>query len=174
MASSPRRTRVVPVAGSTPAVLETGEPQTATTGDTGGQVRRGSRPVKEYYIWDSEFRELKKTGAVAALLFAAGSGLIGFAVNVQVGLAFAENASEIIKGQWGTYRNVAIIAAAICYLFGMFQALDSYDQVERIKAETSHGTEKYVAKSRYRITFRVLVLLAALVLGAILGRALWL
>ncbi len=167
MARVPRR-RIVQAQGQqfviTPA--EDG----STTEATGGSLRRGSRPVKEYYIYDSEFRELKRTGAIATVLFAVGSAAMGFVGNIMVGLALSENVSDAVKSQWTAYRNAGLIAAAICYLFAIMAALSGYNRVEQIKAETSHGDEKYTPRSIYVVTLRVLAVLVVLGVGIGIGK----
>src|ERR1700754_3390371 len=116
MARTPR-SRVVRVPGQDlPLVFPDSNEQTAsTTQDTGSQVQRGSRRVKEYYIYDSEFRELKRTGAAATALYAFGLALLGFVVNVHTGMTFAENVPAMVKHDWTIYRNVALIGAVLCY-----------------------------------------------------------
>jgi hypothetical protein len=176
MARSASRRKVLKIPGqSAPLVLEEDAPDgsgTAATGDLGSHVQRGSRPVKEYYIYDSEFRELKKTGAIATSLFAIGSAALGFAVNVHTGMTFAENVAAAVKLEWTIYRNTAFIVSAICYLLATIQALSGYNQVEQIKAQTSHGTEKYVPKPWYKILLWVLAVFGAAIIGMVLGKAL--
>jgi hypothetical protein len=154
-------------------VLEAGETKIASGGETGSQVQRGSRPVKEYYIHDSELRELKKTGAIATALYALGSAALGFAVNVHTGMAFAEKIASTVKAEWTVYRNLALAIAAICYLIATIQALGGYNRVEQIKAETSHGSEKYVPKPWYKVALWALIIIGAGAGGALLHGALW-
>lgn len=129
--------------------------------------------MKEFYVYDSEFRELKRTGAIAAILFAIGSALLGFAVNAHLGVTFAESLPVATKTQWVTYRNVAAVVALCCYVFAAIQALSGYNQVEQIKAQTSHGTERYQPKPWYRYAMAAIILAMALVMGALLGRVFW-
>jgi hypothetical protein len=166
----PRRRGVTVGEGQTTLVLEPQDTQTGATGVPGSSVQRGSRPVKEYYVYDSEFRELKRIGAFAALLFAIGSAAIGFSVNAHMGMAFAENVPAALKAEWTLYRNVGIGVAALCYLFGAIQALTGYNEVERIKAQTLHGDERYVRKPWYWLALGAIILIAALALGIVLGR----
>lgn len=129
--------------------------------------------MKEYYIYDSEFRELKRTGGLAAILFALGSACMGFVVNTHLAIVFAEKLSDQLKIEWTTYRNIGLVAGFIFYFFAILQALTGYNEVERIKAETSHDGEKYIQKSRFKVAFWALTLLAVFVLG-FLARQLWL
>lgn len=124
--------------------------------------------MKEYYIYDSEFRELKRTGAIATVLFAVGSACLGFAINVQVGMAFAEKIPDAVKAEWSSYKTTALILTILFYFFGVLTSLNGYNQVERIKSETSHGDEKYEPKSRYKIALWALVFLAFGVVGYVI------
>ena len=83
--------------------------------------------MKEYYIYDSELRQLKKTGAIATALYAIGSGAFGFAINVP----FAAN-----------YRNLALAVAGLCYLIATIQALSGYNRVEQIKRRRDEETKR--------------------------------
>jgi hypothetical protein len=74
----------------------------------GGAVRRGTRQMKEYYLYDSDFRDLERTGAIAALLFAVASDCFGSAGNVLVGIEFADNIPAAKLAEWSAYRNVAL------------------------------------------------------------------
>lgn len=174
MANAPRRPRVIP-SREGPVVLEPGETRAESTGstDTGSRVQRGDRPVKEYYLYDSDFRELKTTGIVATSLFALGSAAVGFAVNVHTSMIFAENLKPVVKLEWTQYRNAAIIAAAILYLIAGLAAASGYNRVEQIKAETSHGGERYQPKSRYRVAMIGLALLSAAGIGAVVMVLIW-
>ena len=168
-----RKPRIGSVPGHPdPVVLEAGETRIESGGETGSQVQRGSRPVKEYYIHDSELRELKKTGAIATALYAIGSGAFGFAINVHTSLTFADKVETAIKAEWTNYRNLALAVAGLCYLVATIQALSGYNRVERIKAETSYGAEKYAPKPWYRVAFWALLLAAAVIVGGLIGRAL--
>jgi hypothetical protein len=129
--------------------------------------------VKEYYIYDSELRELKKTGAIATALYAMGSAALGFAVNVFTGMTFAENIASTIKAEWIIYRNIALTVAVACYVIATIQALEGYNRVEQIKAETSHGDEKYVPKPRYRIALWALAIVGSAGGGLIGGLLFW-
>lgn len=126
--------------------------------------------MKEYYIYDSEFRELKKVGGGAAVLFAIGSAAIGFAVNTHLGLIFADHLAAELKVQWETLRDIAVIIGIACYAFGVIQSLIGYNLVERIKAETQHGNQKYKPKSRYKIALWALVFVIFFALG---GTIVW-
>jgi hypothetical protein len=145
-------------------------PQDVSTDDTGSTVRRGNRPMKEYYIHDSEFRELKKAGASATILFAIGSASIGFSANTHIALAFVDHLATDIKVQWEILRNVSVVIGLTCYVFAVIQSLVGYNLVERIKGETQHGGEKYEPKSRYKVAFWALVLAFCFVLG---GAVVW-
>jgi hypothetical protein len=163
------RRRFIQVKGS-PVLLTDDEAETASTG---GSLRRGSRPMKEYYIYDTEFRELKRTGAIATILFALGSACMGFVVSAYVGLSLAEKIPDDVKTQWTVYKDLGFVATLIFYFLGVLESLVGYNQVERIKAETSHGTERYQAKSRYKVALWALVMLAFAVLGFFVRPMVW-
>jgi hypothetical protein len=155
-----------------------GTPRRATGGGgakrgRGGSLLRGDRPMKEYYVYDSEFRELKRTGVIATTLFALGSACMGFVVNTHLAIVFADKLSDQIKIEWTTYRNIGFMAALVFYFFGVMQALTGYNEVERIKTETSHDGEKYKPKSRFKVAFWALAFTAIFVLGFIV-RQVWL
>jgi hypothetical protein len=176
MASKPRRTITVPSEQGNFAIPTGIDAQSGSAGSgdgsqSGSLVQRGHRPVKEYYLYDSELRELKRTGALTTVLFAAGSALIGFVINTHLALIFADKLPDDVKIQWTTYRDVAVIGAVIFYFFGILLALSGYNEVERIKADTQHGTEKYVPKSRYKVGFWALAFLAAVLVGSLGGFA---
>jgi len=125
--------------------------------------------MKEYYLYDSDFRDLERTGAFATMLFAASSGCLGFAADILVGIAFAENISPAVKAEWGAYRNVALVLAIVFFLFGTFLTLSGYNRVEQLKSQTSHGTETYVPRSRFRLALNVIVVIAAIGVGIFIG-----
>ena len=139
----------------------------------GGSLLRGTRAVKEYYIYDNEFRELKRVGGLATALFAIGSAIFGFVINTHLGIVFADHLSDDIRAQWIVYRNIGIAAGVLCYFFAILQSLVGYNLVERIKAETSHGTEKYLPKSRYKIALWALVFAAFGTVGFVVRPWIW-
>lgn len=129
--------------------------------------------MKEYYIYDSELRDLSRTGAFATGLFALGSACIGYWFNIQVGFALAEKVAPEILVQWTVYRNVSAVGAVFCYVVGAALALSGYNRVEKLKAETQHGPEKYEPKPWYRIALFLLVAVGLLIGGLYIG-ARWL
>jgi hypothetical protein len=139
----------------------------------GSNVQRGHRPVKEYYLYDGDFRELKKAGAVATVLFAVGSACAGYALNVHLGLAFAENLPDAVKADWLLYKRIAIAIAALAYFFAIIQALTGYNRVEQIKAETLHGAERYTPKPWYWLAAWGVVAVGLVVGGIYVGSTLW-
>jgi len=137
--------------------------------ETGGEPLRGHRSMKEYYLYDSDFRDLGRTGAFAAFLFAAASGCLGFGANAWVGLAFAENVPETVRLEWSLYRNISFGLAVIFFFFAIYLTLSGYNTIEQLKAQTRHGTETYVPLSRFRIAIGALFLVAALGVGIWIG-----
>src|ERR1700688_3693556 len=158
------QSRLVRVGDGTTAVIPDGEQQSAAAG-AGSPPLRGDRPMKEYYIYDSEFRELKRTGATATILFAFGSACFGFALNVHLGIVFAGTLADDLKTQWISYEKIAFFIAVACYLFAILQTLSGYNQIEKIKAETSHGSEKYTPKRWYKFGIWALVFAAIFGVG---------
>jgi hypothetical protein len=80
-------------------------------------------------------------------------------------MAFADHLASDVKAQWTLYRNISLIVGVTFYFFAGLQSLVGYNLVERIKAETSHGTEKYTPKPYYKIALWALIFLACGVIG---------
>ena len=140
---------------------------------TGGEPLRGHRPMKEYYFYDSDIKNLGRTGALATLLFAAASGCLGFGANALVGLSFAENIPDTVKHDWTIYKNISFAAAIIFFVIAAILTLDGYDTVEQLKGQTRHGTEAYIPRSRFKIMIGGLMLAAMLGLGIWIGAMFW-
>jgi hypothetical protein len=60
--------------------------------------------------------------------------------------------------------------AIICFFSGVLLTLSGYNRVEQLKAQTSHGSETYVPRSRFLIALGVIALLAAAAIGVFIGR----
>jgi hypothetical protein len=173
MATSPRAPRP-PAPSDTGTSNSAGKVIDAATGSYhrlpqqhGGAPERGSRKMKEYYLYDSDFRDLARTGLFATICFTIASACLGFAINIHKDLAFNAGLAAPVIAEWTAYRTVAIGAGIVAFIGGVILTLSGYSRVEQLKAETSHGTDTYVPRKWYMIALVCTVGLA------ILGAGIW-
>jgi hypothetical protein len=129
--------------------------------------------MKEYYFYDSDIKNLSKTGALATLFFSTASACLGFAANALVGLAFAENVPQAVKHDWIIYKNISLVATLAFFIIAAYLTLDGYDTVEQLKGQTRHGDETYTPRSRFRLMKGAVVPAVALAIGIWIGATLW-
>ena len=128
--------------------------------------QRGSRPMKEYPLTDSDLHDLRNTGVGATFFLSVGSVLIGIWSNITTSMAFSSQVPKDLLAIWNDREHWTLFGSVGCYVIGFLLVFMGYTRMEQIKADVvfQDGTN-YKPKRWLRVGLGLVVLIVVFVFG---------